>query len=126
MTNAALALDVDLETDWWNSPEYAEGELYIPGQRQLEPDEQEVLEKIAKETHDQKVEIPPMPKASLEASELLRDPEIEMEDLATCIEQDPAMTAALIRYVNSGFFGARFPVDTVIHDFSTHFYSARC
>ncbi len=98
---------------WWEMPEYTEGEIILPGQSCLIGEDREVLEDIGRKVDEGKIEIPAMPKAAMEAAKLLRNPEPEIEEVARCIELDPAMAAWLLRHANSALYGARFPIDSV-------------
>ncbi|MCA9319946.1 MAG: HDOD domain-containing protein [Planctomycetes bacterium] len=101
--------------DWWEANEYRTGELYLPGQSRLSADDRAVLEQLAKAADGGKIHIPPMPKAAMEAARILRLPDPEVEEIAKCIELDPAMAAWLLKHANSALFGARVPIDTVGH-----------
>ncbi|MEM9445725.1 MAG: response regulator [Verrucomicrobiota bacterium] len=50
--------------------------------------------------------IPSIPSLYVEISQKLEDPLTSTEDIAKLIERDPAMTAKILKLVNSAFFGA--------------------
>lgn len=103
---------VELEGRWWEAEEYT-GELYLPGQSKLDDEGRKLLDAIAAKIESKTVEIPPMPKAAMEAMRLMRNPDPEIEDVAACIQIDPAMTAQVLRHANSALYGARQYIDNV-------------
>ena len=98
---------------WWERPEYSTGEIELPGQSRLSADNRKVLEAIAVAAEKGKIEIPPMPRAAMEAARVLRQADPDPNDLAKCIELDPAMSAWMLKHANSALYGARVPIDTV-------------
>ena len=113
MTQLLLESGIDLGEPWWNSPDYQEGELYIPGQSRLSPDEMKMLERVSAAAENNTLDIPAMPQAAMEASRLLKDPDADIADIAKIIERDPGMAANVLRFANSVMYGARFPIDTL-------------
>jgi HD-like signal output (HDOD) protein len=97
---------------WWKEPEYC-GELTLPGPSKLTPEGQRLLAEIAGRAERGKIDIPPMPKAALNASRLLRSVDSELSEVAQAIEMDPVLTAHVLRYANSALFGARRAMDRV-------------
>jgi HD-like signal output (HDOD) protein len=51
--------------------------------------------------------LPSMPEAFRELQQALGDPEVSSQRLSEIIQQDPGMTAKLLKIVNSAFFGLR-------------------
>lgn len=45
------------------------------------------------------------PTIALRVMELTRDPDFQMEAVAECLEHDPALTASILRLVNSSYYG---------------------
>jgi HD-like signal output (HDOD) protein len=58
-------------------------------------------------------ELPPMPQVAQKALELIRDPDSDMESLAKILTLDEAMTSLILRWVNSAYYGLKYPVATV-------------
>lgn len=54
-----------------------------------------------------------LPEAYLQLKEVLDDPDYSMAEVAVPISQDPALTARLLRLVNSSFYGFAGNIDTV-------------
>src|SRR5258708_3613400 len=54
--------------------------------------------------------LPALPAAALKCIRLLKDPELSLKTAAIAIEQDPVLTASLIRQANSAAFATREPV----------------
>lgn len=57
--------------------------------------------------------LPPFPENLERLLRLLGDPDVEFEKLAQELSHDPAMTADLIRYVNSAKYGMRKRIETL-------------
>jgi HD-like signal output (HDOD) protein/GGDEF domain-containing protein len=51
-----------------------------------------------------------LPRVAVEVLELTRDPQVDPRLLKQCVEQDPALTAKLLRAVNSSLFAPARPV----------------
>jgi putative nucleotidyltransferase with HDIG domain len=58
-------------------------------------------------------ELPPMPQVAKKAMEVIRDPESNMASLAKIVSMDEAMTTMVLRWVNSAYYGLKYPVATV-------------
>lgn len=58
-------------------------------------------------------ELPPMPQVAQKALSLIRDPDSSMSELATTLSMDQAMTSLVLRWVNSAYYGLKYPVSTV-------------
>jgi putative nucleotidyltransferase with HDIG domain len=58
--------------------------------------------------------LPALPAAALNCIRLLKDPELSLKAAASVIEQDPVLTASLIRQANSAAFATREPVKSVL------------
>lgn len=54
-----------------------------------------------------------LPEVYLQLKELLAQPDFSMADVALVLGQDPALTARLLRLVNSPYFGLAAKIDTV-------------
>lgn len=54
-----------------------------------------------------------LPDVYLRLKSVIDDPGFAMNDIADVISQDPAMTARLLRLVNSAYFGFAAKIDTV-------------
>ena len=57
--------------------------------------------------------VPPLPTASAEVIQLIRDPDIPSTKIAQAIEYDPSLTTNVLRLANSAFFGYPRSVSTV-------------
>jgi HD-like signal output (HDOD) protein len=51
--------------------------------------------------------LPAVPELYTKVTQALQDPETPLKEIGRIIEQDPAMTAQLLKLVNSAFFGSR-------------------
>ncbi len=58
-------------------------------------------------------ELPPMPQVAQKALSLIRDPQSNMSELARVLALDEAMTSLVLRWVNSAYYGLKYPVPTV-------------
>jgi putative nucleotidyltransferase with HDIG domain len=58
--------------------------------------------------------LPALPAAALKCIRLLKDPELSLKTAAVAIEQDPVLTASLIRLSNSAALATREPVKSVL------------
>ncbi len=57
--------------------------------------------------------LPPFPDNLQKLLQLLRDPDVNLDKLARQLSNDPAMTADLLRYVNSAKYGMRKKIETI-------------
>ncbi|MBE0617166.1 MAG: HDOD domain-containing protein [Proteobacteria bacterium] len=57
--------------------------------------------------------LPPMPAVAVRLLEAAQDPEVDLGQLASWLERDPAMTANLLRVCNSPFYGLRREVASI-------------
>ena len=55
------------------------------------------------------------PLVALRVMEIMRQEDYEMVDLAECLENDPALTASILRLVNSSYYGAAQPITSLSH-----------
>ncbi len=62
---------------------------------------------------EQATELPPMPEMATRIFSLRADPNAEVGDLAGLIEQDPSLSAQVLRYANSPYFGYQGRVDNL-------------
>lgn len=60
-------------------------------------------------------QLPPLAFAAVRLVELASDLDVEVEELASVIEQDPPLTARILGMANSGYFGQVTPVLRVKH-----------
>jgi len=68
---------------------------------------------IAEEIIHEVETLPPFPENLEKLLRLLGNPDVQMEDLAAQLSHDPAMTADLIRYVNSAKYGIRKRIENL-------------
>jgi len=57
--------------------------------------------------------LPTLPAVALRVMDLARDPETPIETLAQLIERDPALSAAILRVVNSAFYERPHPISSL-------------
>lgn len=57
--------------------------------------------------------LPPMPAVAVKLLEAAQDPDVNLGQVASWLERDPAMTANLIRLCNSPFYGLRAQITSV-------------
>lgn len=57
--------------------------------------------------------LPPMPAVAVRLLEAAQDPDVDLGQVASWLERDPAMTANLLRVCNSPFYGLRREVTSV-------------
>lgn len=57
--------------------------------------------------------LPTLPVAALRLVQLAQDPEVEIDDFATTISTDPALTSRILRAANSSYYGLANNVSTV-------------
>ena len=62
------------------------------------------LEHILKRVHDLPI-LPPLPTSVMRVISLTKNPETSVKELKTVIEQDPALTAEILRQANSAYYG---------------------
>jgi putative nucleotidyltransferase with HDIG domain len=60
-------------------------------------------------------DLPPLPATAMKAMEMTRDPKVTARDLQSVISQDQALSARILRIVNSAAYGFRREVSTVSH-----------
>lgn len=58
-------------------------------------------------------DLPPLPATYSKLSQMAQDPDVSMAAVSAVVERDPAMTAALLRTINSAYFGLPRRVSTV-------------
>lgn len=54
-----------------------------------------------------------LPDAAMQLNALLADPDVSLPDIANVVSLDPALTARVLRAVNSAYFGLRGRVETI-------------
>jgi putative nucleotidyltransferase with HDIG domain len=64
---------------------------------------------------DKVTDLPPLPAIVLRALEMTMDPEVSVRDLQSVISQDQALSATILRVVNSAMYALRREVSTVSH-----------
>lgn len=62
---------------------------------------------------EQSTELPAMPEMAAEVFRLRSDPMAEIRDLVAVVEKDPSLSAQVMRYANSPFFGFQGRIDTL-------------
>ena len=60
-------------------------------------------------------DLPPMPALAIQALQMTKDPRVSARDLQSVITRDQALTARILRIVNSAMFALRGEVSTVSH-----------
>lgn len=60
-------------------------------------------------------ELPTFPTTVMEVLRAIRDPDLELDDVATKVEADPGLVVRVLKTVNSAAFGLARSVDTVGH-----------
>ncbi len=58
-------------------------------------------------------DLPPLPATYSRLSAMAQDPEVSMDAVAAVVERDPAITAAVLRIINSAYFGLPRRVSSV-------------
>jgi diguanylate cyclase (GGDEF)-like protein len=72
------------------------------------------LDKI-KERLKQCDKLPTLPAVAAELLNQFREPEVNLRKAAALIERDPALTASVLRFVNSPYWGIRNEIRTISH-----------
>jgi len=72
--------------------------------------EQIILARLASD----RLVVPALPAAALKCVRLVKDPEFSLRSAAAVLEQDPVLTAQLIRLANAAAYATREPVRTVL------------
>lgn len=62
---------------------------------------------------DQTLTIPPLPEATRRILELKSDPDFDLRDLTRIVEADPSLSARIIGWANSAYYGLREPVRSI-------------
>lgn len=62
---------------------------------------------------DQTLTIPPLPEATRRILELKADPDFNLRDLTRVVEADPSLSARIIGWANSAYYGLREPVTSI-------------
>ena len=55
------------------------------------------------------------PQIALRVMEIMRQDDYDMIDVAECLENDPALTASILRLVNSSYYGTIQPITSLSH-----------
>ena len=61
------------------------------------------------------VDLVPLPQAYVRIRELVDDPIVSLRDIAEIVSTDPALTARVLRLVNSAYLGLMTPIDSIEH-----------
>ena len=61
------------------------------------------------------IELISLPDVYIRLRDIISSPDYSMADIAQVVAHDPAITARLLKLVNSPFFGLRYKVDTMTH-----------
>lgn len=75
--------------------------------------EDDAMTSDAKELVHDSLELTSLPAVVMKAMELLNDPDASASDLGAIISEDPALTAKLLKIVNSSFYGFPSRIDTI-------------
>lgn len=102
-----------LSATWWDHPDYKHPTLDIPGQSKLSAGGRKSLEAIASQVDAKKLSLPQISRAASSTLKLLREPNLEPEQIAASIGTDPTLTSGVLRLANSPLYGARVPIDTI-------------
>ena len=62
---------------------------------------------------DQTLTIPPLPEATRRILELKADPDFNVRDLTRVVEADPSLSARIMGWANSAYYGLREPVKSI-------------
>ena len=62
---------------------------------------------------DQTLTIPPLPEATRRILELKADPDFNLRDLTRVVEADPSLSARIMGWANSAYYGLREPVKSI-------------
>lgn len=62
-----------------------------------------------------RLSIPSLPAVLQKLDELLRDPNVGMQEVGALVGQDPPLAAKVLRIANSSYYGLREPVVTIEH-----------
>ena len=62
---------------------------------------------------DQTLTIPPLPEATRRILELKADPDFNLRDLTRVVEADPSLSARIMGWANSAYYGLREPVRSI-------------
>ena len=62
---------------------------------------------------DQTLTIPPLPEATRRILELKADPDFDLRDLTRVVEADPSLSARIMGWANSAYYGLREPVKSI-------------
>jgi len=62
--------------------------------------------------------LPPFPRNLVALTELLNQPDVDVDQMVALIQYDPALTALVMRLCNSAYFGAASPVSD-LHEATT-------
>jgi putative nucleotidyltransferase with HDIG domain len=81
--------------------------------RQPQNTEDDAMNATAKELVDDSLELTSLPAIVMRAVEALNDPNASASDLGAIISEDPALTAKLLKIVNSAFYGFPSRIDTI-------------
>ncbi len=84
------------------------------GAHAMEPSEQGQLESLD-QFLNRLDKLHSSPTVALRVMELTRDPEFQMEEVAQCLELDPALSASILRLVNSSYYGLVDDVTNLRH-----------
>lgn len=85
-------------------------EQLAPGQPRTRPDLPTLVQQIE--------EVSSLPDVALRVMETVRDPNSSGRDLKMAVEADPALTARMLRIVNSSFYGLKSKVTNVLQAIS--------
>jgi HD-like signal output (HDOD) protein len=99
---AAADAGIPAELMWWRN---AATGLVSPPKRPAEKDAPELVEFLQRATEHAEIELPALPHVTEVALAMVRDESVDFAELARVLQQDAAITARLLRLVNSAAFG---------------------
>lgn len=73
----------------------------------------EKINALTQEIVDVIQSIPAFPESIQRVMSMLSDPEVELNHVATAMAKDPALTADLIKFVNSAYYGSRKKIESI-------------
>lgn len=76
-------------------------------------DEDYPIHDVKKKISQKELKLPEIPSIVFELNEILADPLSTADDLAQIVAKSPSLTAALLRIVNSSFYGFSAKIDTI-------------
>lgn len=79
----------------------------------LSPDDQLFLSGILRQLRDNCFEVPVLPPAAIEISNLLSNPNVDLKDFVDVLQSDPALSVDVLRLANSVLYGGVKRIESV-------------